>query len=324
MPNRPCLVTLIGLTLAAAPVYAGRVTLEDPPAQEVVDPVATREVVDPLPVLLEQFDVAYRSKYQAIGRSLIEKEAAKRKRSVNDLLNAEIKVKVKPISEDEIRRAVADIPEADRGFFAGELRKMVRESELEAARNQYYERLMVLYDVNPLDLEPVSEEMRARLEKDATVTGGNKDAKHHVVVWCDYVATECKDLQAMLAAAVEKDPSKVRWAWRHFPQHFNEGTLEAAEAAVCASAQGKAAEYHGELLAYEGYLNRDAFSYIALDLGLDMTEFNQCVDQGAGRHTLDASLDDAATLGVMASPSLLVNGVVALPDTFRIRSAMLE
>ena len=89
-------------------------------------------------------------------------------------------------------------------------------------------------------------------------------------------------------------------------------SVAAAEAARCAQDQGKFWEYHDTLFANqtgenEGNFNRDNLVGYAQKLGLDETQFTQCLDSHKYRDYLAELAQRARRLGVQGTPSVFVN-----------------
>jgi predicted DsbA family dithiol-disulfide isomerase len=91
----------------------------------------------------------------------------------------------------------------------------------------------------------------------------------------------------------------------------------AAQAALCASDQGKFWEYHDRLMESYYVGNRDVFSpagiiQVAVDLGLDAAAFATCLDQGKYTQRVIDEAAEARKLGVTGTPSFFVNDIKIL------------
>jgi predicted DsbA family dithiol-disulfide isomerase len=49
-------------------------------------------------------------------------------------------------------------------------------------------------------------------------------------------------------------------------------------------------------------------SDLAVDIGLDLDEFEDCLSGSSKQSTLDATLDEAVQLGVGGTPTVVING----------------
>ncbi len=95
----------------------------------------------------------------------------------------------------------------------------------------------------------------------------------------------------------------------------NPNTQLAAEAAYCAADQGLYWEYHDIIYANQSTLFYGGVTYIdnyliafAESLGLDMDQFNDCLDNGDNRDRMLQDGNDAQAAGINSTPSFLING----------------
>ena len=103
---------------------------------------------------------------------------------------------------------------------------------------------------------------------------------------------------------------KVRVVHKDFPLPSHKGALPAAEAARCAAAQGVFWEYHDLLyLAVPNFSREDLVRY-AGRLSLDRDAFTVCVDTRQFRKRVETDVAEARGIGVRATPTFLVNGIV--------------
>lgn len=98
----------------------------------------------------------------------------------------------------------------------------------------------------------------------------------------------------------------------NFP-FLGQESFDAAEAATCAQDQGKFWEYHEALFESNtgentGSFSRDSLNKLAQQVGLDMTQFGQCVDSRKYREFVLASVNEARRAGVRSTPTIFVNG----------------
>ena len=116
---------------------------------------------------------------------------------------------------------------------------------------------------------------------------------------------------------------KVRLIFRNFPFLGPESTA-AAEAAECATDQGKTWAYHDALYQAkvgdvakggsedDGFFTRAEFLALAQKTGLDVTKFTQCVDNNADSNVVSADVSSAAAAGVNSTPTFFINGTQVL------------
>jgi protein-disulfide isomerase len=83
---------------------------------------------------------------------------------------------------------------------------------------------------------------------------------------------------------------------------------KAAEAAACASEQGKFWEMHDKLFTNQQALQVTDLKRHAAEIGLEAGKFEACLDSGRRAADWKASLEAGRKLGVSATPTFFVNG----------------
>jgi protein-disulfide isomerase len=120
---------------------------------------------------------------------------------------------------------------------------------------------------------------------------------------------------------------QLRLAFLQFPLPSHRHALPAAEATMCASAQGRFWEMQDAvLLAQERWAALEdasaAFDSLAAGLGVEMTAWRECIRSRATRPLVNLDLERARQMGVRSTPSFIVGDRAisgALPlDTFRV------
>jgi protein-disulfide isomerase len=105
---------------------------------------------------------------------------------------------------------------------------------------------------------------------------------------------------------------KVRIISKNFPVH-GEQAAKMAEAALCASDQGKFWEYHDGLLeslyvGNVGTLGLPGLKDRASALQLNAADFGSCLDSGKYTQRVQSESDEAQKLGVNGTPAFFING----------------
>jgi len=115
---------------------------------------------------------------------------------------------------------------------------------------------------------------------------GNADAKVWLVMASDFQCPACKHWHDNFAPEIMRDyvaTGKVRFAYTNFPiDHLHPHARAAAEAAMCAAAQGKFWGIHDRLFAAQNEWASLAdpapvFSRLASESGVEMATWNKCV-----------------------------------------------
>ena len=142
---------------------------------------------------------------------------------------------------------------------------------------------------------------------------GNPSAQITILEWGDYQCTYCYRFhQSSLNIILEEyiTPGKVNLVFKDFPLNGPDSVL-AAEASYCAEDQGKYWEYHDELYTNwggerTGWINEESLNKFAVEVGLDLEEFNSCMNE---HKYLSRVLDlekFGRNIGIDATPSFLV------------------
>jgi len=149
--------------------------------------------------------------------------------------------------------------------------------------------------------------------EEGSPTRGNPKAKITVVEFSDFQCPFCRESFGILQDVFQKFPDEIYFQYRHFPLEGADGSHplaeEAAEASMCANAQGKFWEYHDLIFQNQDRLTIDSFLQFASALQLDTTAFAVCFQTRAFADLVAQDFEDARVLGVKATPTFFVNGV---------------
>ena len=153
---------------------------------------------------------------------------------------------------------------------------------------------------------------------------GNANATIYVVEFSDYECPYCQasegtnqdvisrlkegdsTWEAPIPKVIEQyvNTGKVKLVFRNFPLHTD--SKEATLAAYCANEQGKFWEYHQDLFKnYNALTNTDLKKY-AVDLNLNLNQFDQCLDSKKYEKNVDNDMSDGDALGVSGTPTFFI------------------
>jgi protein-disulfide isomerase len=144
---------------------------------------------------------------------------------------------------------------------------------------------------------------------------GEEKAKVEIVVFSDYQCPYCerffKTVEPILRDQYVKT-GKAKIAWRDFAFLGPESFL-AAEAARCANDQGKFWQYHDLLFMKQNGENQGTFAKeklksFALELGLNQTDFDSCLDSGKYTQAVKDDSDYGKSIGVTGTPATFISG----------------
>jgi len=107
---------------------------------------------------------------------------------------------------------------------------------------------------------------------------------------------------------LEKYPADVKIVYKNFPLRNHKFAMKAATAALAAESQGKFWEFHDLLFKNYNKLNDQKIREIALELGLDQTEFNKKMKDPKITAMIRQDLREGAQAGVRGTPTIFING----------------
>ncbi len=163
-----------------------------------------------------------------------------------------------------------------------------------------------------------------RLDDDPYI--GSINAPVTIVEYGDFGCPACRGWHnaGILERVQATYGDQVRFVWRDFPV-ITAQSPKAAEAAQCAYDQGYFWEYHDLLFERASSLRAEDLKSYALELGLDTTTFNLCLDSGQHRATVDKDLQDAYQRRFRGTPSFLVNDQPLVgPPSFQVLQNLIE
>jgi protein-disulfide isomerase len=106
---------------------------------------------------------------------------------------------------------------------------------------------------------------------------------------------------------------EVRWIFRDFPIDGHPNSAVAHHAAQCAAEQGRFWEMHDQIFFNHGRWVTDrradrVIGDLAEAIGLDMRQYDDCMDEGRYRARLQQGKEEAAANGVSVTPTFEING----------------
>jgi protein-disulfide isomerase len=157
---------------------------------------------------------------------------------------------------------------------------------------------------------------------------GADDAPVVLTVWTDYQCSICgtwgNGVEPILYERYITD-EKLRIEHRHY-SFLGEESFTAAVGAECAADQGKFWTFHAYLYANQNGQNQGAFSAgrlrkIAEASGLGLAAWDTCVADPAVRAAVDADAEEAKSLGITGTPTLIIgdwmdSGIPAPEDLY--------
>ncbi len=257
----------------------------------------------------KEYDLRSGALEELLGEKLIEKEAAARGISVDELKEREINKKTPPPNKAEVDRLYQQNQprlarlSRERGIETVESALQGRDRQARAAA--FRRELMKKHGVKVL-IEPPR--YAVSLPSDAPVLGPAK-APVTIVSFADYQCPYCHQAQGSVEEILKRYAGKVRLVHRDFPlESIHDRAIPAARASRCAGEQGKFWEYHRDLLSATAGFSEDDFKKRAATLGLNMTTFGSCLTQTQGDEPIRASVAEGMKVGVNSTPTFFING----------------
>ena len=139
---------------------------------------------------------------------------------------------------------------------------------------------------------------------------GPEDAPVTIVEFSDYQCAFCgRHFRQTLPQLLREYEGKLKYVLLNYPiSSIHPFAQKAGEAAECAFDQGKFWEYHDTLFQNQRALGVDSLKQYAVDLGLNTTEFDTCLDSGAKTALVLGDFQDGQRYGVTGTPTFFING----------------
>lgn len=162
------------------------------------------------------------------------------------------------------------------------------------------------------------------------VSGANPDAARVAVIeFFDYHCGFCKRATGLVNELVSGDP-EVKFVFREYPILRKE-SVQAAEAALAARAQGKYEVFHFAMMEASGVLDEARIAEIARSAGVDVDAMTAARDDPAIERALDATHRIASEMEIDGTPTFVIASVdgkfvdvVPGFDADRVRNAIAE
>ena len=132
---------------------------------------------------------------------------------------------------------------------------------------------------------------------------GDPDATISVIEYSDFECPFCARHHPTMEKVVE-ELDDVNWVYRHYPLGFHANAQKASEASECAGDQDKFWEY-ADILFEKGPNKADLVPH-AEELGLDVAEFQDCLDSDKYAQKVKDQMAAGSKAGVSGTPGNIV------------------
>lgn len=149
---------------------------------------------------------------------------------------------------------------------------------------------------------------------------GDSSARVWFVMVSDFQCPYCKQFHDESFAALRQDyvaNGKIRMAFVNFPLPIHQNAWPAAEAAMCAGAQGKFWPMHDILFAsqdawVEQHPAVRAIDSLASSVGVDTVALDRCVTTHASKGLIDSDIDRSEHAGARSTPTVIIGTKVLI------------
>ncbi len=244
---------------------------------------------------------------RAIAEKLVALESAKRGVSGDELLAQEVEAKIQPATDAEVdafyeeRKDQINQPKEQ---VAPRIRDFLRQQQGQEVYSDFIAALKGQYGVRTY-LEP----LRVKVAHEGFPAKGPEDAPVTIVEFSDFECPYCSRVTPTLDRVTKEYGDKVRLVFRQFPLNsIHPNAQKAAEASLCAHAQGRFWDMHDTMFKEQRALGVEQLKQKAARLELDTEEFNTCLDSGRYAEQVTADLEAGSEAGVSGTPAMFVNG----------------
>ncbi len=146
---------------------------------------------------------------------------------------------------------------------------------------------------------------------------GSDSAPVQITEFADFQCPACGQFAVLTAPDIKQRlvaSGQVRFVFKDFPLDMHRNSVPAHLAAACADEQGQFWTMHDQIF----FRQRDwaevrrperTFHGYARDLGLDLRQYDECMDSRRYAGRLARSRQDGAQLGVASTPTLIIGNL---------------
>ncbi len=244
---------------------------------------------------------------KAVDQKLIELEAAKLGITPDQLVKKEVTDKVGQVSDAEVddfyesNKARIRAPKAQ---IAPRIKQYLQQQRQRDVYTSFINGLKKQFKVQTF-LEPI----RVKVAEAGAPAKGPENAPVKIIEFSDFQCPFCGRIEPEIEKVLKTYGNKVRLVYRQFPlTQIHPFAQKAAEASLCAKAQGKFWAMHDAMFANQSALGVDQLKATAKKLGMDSKTFDKCLDSGETAAAVAADEKAGEAAGVNGTPALFING----------------
>lgn len=147
---------------------------------------------------------------------------------------------------------------------------------------------------------------------DADHVRGNENARIQLVEYSDFECPFCARFHPTTSQILEEYGDQVSLIYRHYPLSFHPNAQKAAEGAECVAKQRGSEAFWAyadalfEVNSATGKLTPEAITEAAAGTGVDMTQFQTCLDSGEMATLVSSQMAAGSAAGVQGTPGTFV------------------
>lgn len=241
---------------------------------------------------------------QFIDEQLLEEQARRENVTVQQLWERHVLSTLPKDPSEETLRVYYEGVDTTEPYEAvrSKILEALRQRRLEKARAAYVKSLRTQATVVISFSAPQAEIPL----KDASIRG-RQNAPVIITEYADYECPYCQQFHPELKKLEAEYKDKLAFVFKDYPLPMHAHAQKAAEAAQCASVQGKYWEYH-DLLFETKKFDIPELKQDARNLKLDAAAFDKCLDSGERAEAVKRDLTEAQKFGLQVTPSVFING----------------
>lgn len=244
---------------------------------------------------------------QMVDDTLIDQDAKARGMERAAVVQQEITAKVPAVTDADVSTWYEQNKARLQGASLDQVRVAIRgyltQQRTGEVRQAYVDRLRSKAAVR-IALEPP----RQAFAKVDRPTQGPANAPVEIIEFSDFQCPYCEAAFPTVKKVLGAYGDRIHFVYRHFPLTMHPQARPAAEASQCAAEQGKFWQYHDALFVNQSRLSDADLKQRAVDLGLNASQFNACVDSRKYQKEVDVDLKAGEEAGVDGTPAFFING----------------
>lgn len=280
---------------------------------ELDDAVGMRLLTQEVEFLQQQHDTKVQALEAMIRDAILEDEASSRDMTLDELFAVEVEAKAATPSDQQIETFYAQNAPRMGGASLDEARPfIIAQLSQDAQGTRFRTWYTELREARGVDIAlpaPELPRIEVPIAEDDPVFG-EADAPITIVQFAEYECYYCARAMPTVDRVLEEYDGKVKLVFKDYPLGFHARARPAAIAAHCAGEQDKYWDMNHLLLGNQQALADSDFVAHAETLSLDIDAFNSCLTSGRFEEGIDADMATAESVGVSATPTFFVDGVM--------------